>query len=143
MKRPGPPPRRAWIRRRTQPIAKSSPGGTPRTRKPIKTVKKAKSSAKQTANWRRAFGSVERVEFVKALPSVASGKGPCVNAHVRTGGTSRKADACWIVPLTDYEHRHELHQHGARWFEAKYSVDLEACAVATEAAWLTHLEEAA
>jgi 5-methylcytosine-specific restriction endonuclease McrA len=48
MKRPGLPPRHAWIRRRTTP----SSGGTPRTRRPIKKVnatRKAKKAAKYKA----------------------------------------------------------------------------------------------
>ena len=75
--------------------------------------------------WARAYGSVERVEEVRAMRSVVSGKTPCVNAHVTTGGTGRKADARWVVPLTHEEHM-ELHAIGLRSFEAKYGVDLKA-----------------
>ena len=75
----------------------------------------------------RVYGSVDRTEWIARHPSVVSRGGPCVNAHVRTGGVGRKADACWIVPLTWDEHN-ELHQHGVKTFEAKYSVNLAALA---------------
>ena len=75
----------------------------------------------------RVYGSVDRAEWIARHRSVVSGGGPCVNAHVRTGGVGRKADACWIVPLTWDEHN-ELHQHGVKTFEAKYSVNLAALA---------------
>lgn len=91
--------------------------------------------------WLRVFGSYDRVEWVTAQPSVASGRGPCVNAHTKNGGAGRKADYIWIVPLTNFEHTAELHQHGQRTFERKYSIDLIQCAVDTEARWQTHLRE--
>ena len=89
--------------------------------------------AKQKADWLRVYGSQQRVEFIQRLPSVVSGKSPCVNAHVRTGGTGRKADAHWIVPLTKAEHD-ELHR-GQLTFERKYKVNLLDLAVATEQRW--------
>lgn len=82
----------------------------------------------------RAYGSLDRVEWVRSLPSVASGKRPCVNAHVRTGGMGRKADARWIVPLTWEEHE-RLHRRGPAWFETTYGIDLDAKAAETEVAW--------
>ena len=82
----------------------------------------------------RAFGSVERTEWIARHGSIISGGGPCVNAHVRTGGMGRKADACWIVPLTWEEHN-ELHQHGAATFEAKYRVNLADEAARIESEW--------
>lgn len=99
--------------------------------------------AEQLAAWKaekfaREYGTEERVEWVRWLPSVVSGKKPCVNAHVRTGGTSYKADACWIVPLTNDEH-HELHQHGIKTFSAKYNIDLDAAARMVELQWQSHL----
>jgi hypothetical protein len=51
--RPG-PPRRAWIRRRTKP--KPSPGGTPRTRTPIKKVNRERQ-AKRRAAYQKALRS--------------------------------------------------------------------------------------
>lgn len=92
-----------------------------------------KRQARETA---RAFGPPERRSWVKSLPSVASGNGPCENAHTQGGGASRRADACWIVPLTRHEHRVELHQWGKLTFEQHYGVDLDAEAVKVEAEWL-------
>lgn len=99
--------------------------------------------AARLAEWKaekfaREYGSQERVEWVRDLASVVSGKRPCVNAHVRTGGTSYKADYIWIVPLTNEEH-HELHQHGIKTFIAKYAIDLDAAARMVELQWQSYL----
>ncbi len=93
-----------------------------------------RTRAKQKADWQRAYHSQERVEFIQRLPSVVSGKSPCVNAHVRTGGMGRKAGSEWIVPLTGAEHI-ELHQRGMASFEAKYVVNLRTLATQTEERW--------
>ncbi len=85
---------------------------------------KARNAKRRAAEWLRAYGSEERVAWIQSQPSVVSGKGPCVAAHVKTGGMGRKADARWIVPLTDAEHK-ELHQIGTKSFEAKYGASLE------------------
>lgn len=119
--------RRQWnstLSAPTAPIPRSAPlprGGIRRS-----------NPARKARGWARAYGSVARVEWVCSLPSVASGKGPCENVHVRGGGASRKADACWIVPLTRREHRVELHQWGKQTFERHYGVDLDACAAAID-----------
>lgn len=82
----------------------------------------------------RAYGGAERVAWITRQPSVVSGEGPCVNAHVKTGGAGRKADARWVVPLTDAEHR-ELHQIGQKSFEAKHAIDLAFQAAIIDARW--------
>jgi len=92
-----------------------------------------------TREWERVYGSKARVEWIQSLPSVASGKGPCVNAHVTPdnglpSGTGRKADARWIVPLTAVEH-HELHQRGELTFQALYGVNLAGKAREIDAEW--------
>lgn len=89
--------------------------------------------------WERSYGSVERVEWMRSRPSIVSGKKPCVNAHVRTGGMGRKADACWIVPLT-YEEHEELHRIGRWAFQAKYTIDLDVAARMVELHWQGHLQ---
>jgi len=78
--------------------------------------------------WLRAYDSLEFVAYTHQSPSVASGRGPCVCAHVKpdTGlpvGMGRKADACWVVPLTLDEER-EKHQHGEESFEKKHRISL-------------------
>lgn len=114
---------------------------TPLSRKaPIKrgTVPLAKVNAKRRARlFADGFHSKRRVEWVRSLPSVVSGRGPCVNAHVVSrgaGGTYRD-----IVPLTNAEHI-ELHAIGTASFEAKHNnVSLTEAARRTEAAWREHL----
>ncbi len=88
----------------------------------------------------RVYGSVDRVHWIKRLPSIVSGRAPCENVHVKSGGMGRKADACWIIPLTSWEHR-DLHQHGPTKFFEIYGrvIDLEAAAVETERRWQEHL----
>jgi hypothetical protein len=116
VKHPGVPRRASWLPRGTTPVTR-------------------RNATRHMREWLRAFGSPERCEWIKGLPSVASGETPCENAHVRTGGTSRKADACWIVPLTDYEHRVELHHLGKPAFNAKYGIDLDTEAARIDAMW--------
>ena len=89
---------------------------------------------RSAADKQRVYGTPERIEWLKAQPSVASGRGPCENVHVRTDGMSRKADARFIVPLTHEEHR-ELHQIGTAAFEAKYNISLALEAERTEMRW--------
>lgn len=89
--------------------------------------------------WRRIYGSPERAEWIEWQSSVASGQTPCENAHIKTGGTGRKADYIWIVPLTWEEHRIELHTLGRETFEAKYKIDLDAKAIETERRWQDYL----
>ncbi len=99
-----------------------------------------KSIAKRNAEWTRSYGSQERVLWISQQRSVVSGKTPCVNAHVRTGGIARKADCRWIVPLTFVEHN-ELHSIGQKSFEKKYRIDLKEKAEETEKAWQNRLDD--
>lgn len=87
----------------------------------------------------RAYGGADRKEWVNGLPSVATGHYGCINAHVASGGTSRKADARFIVPLTWAEHQ-DLHQHGQRTFEAKHGIVLLDEAAKVEAAWQAYCQ---
>ncbi len=89
--------------------------------------------------WSRVYGSQIRVRWISDQPSIVSGRGPCENVHVRNGGKGRKADACWIVPLTFEEHW-ELHQHGQKTFEKKYGIDLMEEAEKTERKWQEEIE---
>lgn len=106
---------------------------------PIRRKRKVKkvNKKRRVSEWARAYGSKARVEWIKAQPSVASGLGPCVNAHVKNGGAGRKADAKWIVPLTDQEHK-ELHRVGIDTFEKEHWLELEYFAQKTEADWQAH-----
>lgn len=111
----------------------------PRRQKPMR----ARNAKRRTSEFARCYGSRARVAWIKHLPSVVSLGRPCVNAHVRNGGAGRKADARYIVPLTDAEHR-ELHAIGRASFERKYGVELDRWACLIDARWQRHqLEEAA
>lgn len=72
---------------------------------------KRKNVKRSKREWERAYGSKQRVEWVKSQPCVACWKTPCENAHIVTGGMGRKADYDQIVPLCRYHHR-VLHNEG-------------------------------
>lgn len=95
---------------------------------------------RHTREWIRAYGSEERVRWVKSFPCTVSDcpVGRIENAHIFGAGLSRKADASEIVPLCWYHHA-RLHQMGRRAFELNYSVDLKQAAVETEARWLSYI----
>lgn len=109
-----------------------------------KVTHRSNHSAKEREEFARTYGSKERVEWTRRQPSVASGKGPCVNSHVSPGeglphGTGRKHDYKWIVPLTRDEER-ELHQIGQASFQAKYGIYLPGKAEEHHAAWGRYLK---
>lgn len=95
------------------------------------------SAAAKRAKFLKAYGSEERTAWVQAQPSIVSGKGPCVNAHTRVGGTALKGPPESIVPLTWDEHQ-ELGQRGRRTFELKYGINLDEAAKQVEARWQAH-----
>ena len=97
-------------------------------------TRKKKSDAKRALEFLRCFGGDRRVSWVRSLRCSVCDKTPCENAHVRGGGTSRRAGACWIVPLCKTHHT-EIHQHGANTFEIKYRVSLDVRAALTETLW--------
>jgi len=99
---------------------------------------KRRNAKRRISEFVRCYGSKERVAWVKSQRSVASGKGPCVNAHTRGDGAGRKAGARWIVPLTDAEHR-ELHRIGVASFEKKYGLNLDFMAAQTAMAYDAHI----
>jgi len=91
--------------------------------------------------WRRKYGSLERVRWVQNQRSVVGGGWPCVNAHVTPDeglpvGTGRKAGYQWIVPMTDAEHRE--HHEGDVTFQRRHNVCLADLARATQARWLRY-----
>ena len=86
-----------------------------------------RTRAQVKAEWKRAHDSEEFLSWTRERVSVASGLRGCICHHVRNvggpTGAGRKPDACWIVPLTDEEHR-ELHYHGERTFERNWEINL-------------------
>lgn len=108
-----------------------------------KTRLKPINRERRTKEWARAYGSEERVFFVAtclacAVP-ICPDFGQNENAHIETGGTSRKADADKVIPLC--ERHHKAHHAGAETFVARYSIDLELSARETERAWQLYGEE--
>lgn len=97
-----------------------------------------RTRAAKRAEWERAYDSVEFVLWTQSRVSVASGLRDCVCSHVTPdeglpSGTGRKADACWVVPLTLEEER-DLHQ-GEQTFERKWGINLADEAREHWAAW--------
>lgn len=97
--------------KRAKPMAKAS--------RPIarKAKVKARNRKRHSREWVRAYGSQDRVKFVKSLPCVVTGCGnaPSENMHTGTGGAGRKGDADTIVPACAEHHRF-AHQHGIQTF---------------------------
>lgn len=91
--RPGQPPRRSRA------IARGSAS-------PSRSAIPRVNPKRKAREFRRTYGSAERAAWIRALPSVWDGAGPCVNAHVgKIGkGASRKANADQIVSLTPAQH---------------------------------------
>ena len=86
----------------------------------------------------RIYGPKAFRDWLHQQPCVVTGRYGVVQAHVKNGGMARKADYEWSVPMLDALHR-ELHQHGIDTFQAKYDIDLELAAIATQQQWLAHL----
>mgnify|MGYP003672380500 FL=1 len=91
----------------------------------------------------RAYGGTERIKFVRSMGCSICGwvttqprpglEHPIENAHTRSGGTGRKADADTIIPLC-WTH-HDEYDGGKKTFAAKYSFDPIARAAEVESAW--------
>ncbi len=113
---------------------------TKRSTKPVarKTPVKKRNPERRSADFIRTYGSELRCRWMQAQPSIVSGRGPCVNAHIRGDGAGRKADAEWIVPITADEHD-ELHHIGAAAFEKQYGISLYLAAKHTERQWRLYL----
>lgn len=102
-----------------------------------KTAVKPVNPKRRGEAFLRAYGSEHRVAWIQAHPCIACGEIPSQNAHVRTGGTGRKADACWIVPLCDKHHK-ELHRKGVNTFEMTYHFALDIYAQIIDEHWQAH-----
>lgn len=101
----------------SKPIARSGPP-------------KKRNAKRRVTEFARCYHSRKRVLFVKGLPCIICGHGPCDNAHIENGGAGRKADYAKIVPLCcmpmDHPyspgyprgHHGELHRIGVKSFLA-------------------------
>lgn len=120
--------------------------------------KAIKKKSRKPSEFRRIYGSKERVEFVKSLPCAACGVvGYSENAHVappREKGTGYKAGYEWIAPLCGNRSRITpgaltitFGCHGTydkeRWrFDAAFpDFNAETAAASTQKLWLEHSGE--
>ncbi len=103
-----------------------------------RTRVKRENRKRRSANWLRAYGSEERVAWIRQRYCVTCGFSGCENAHVLNGGRGRKADACWIVPLCRDCHG-MLHRVGRDSFERAMNINLEATACVIQVRWLAHI----
>lgn len=113
---------------------------TPLKRKSKLTARKRiKAKPRTNVEFQRVYGSKRRVAYIKELPCVACGGGPCENAHIKSGGMGRKADYREIIPLCQSCHRLQ-HQHGwkALGFDAP---TLDHLAYLTQWRWATRPED--
>lgn len=90
----------------------------------------------------RAYGSLERVLYVKGLICAVPGcREFSENAHTDNGGTGRKADADRVANLCRGHHRtrdDSLHNLGSKEaFARVHGVDLDEVAAKIEQAWPT------
>ena len=112
-----------------------------KTPKPRKSVRRS-NAKRRSREFVRAFGSDERVAWVRALDCFVSYSvacdGPIENAHTESGGAGRRADARFIVPLCRKHHR-QLHELGVDTFGRAYKVDLRFAASRVEENWQRHL----
>ena len=116
---------------RKSPIRRSAAPKPPRA--PKAPIPK-KNPARAKLALARAFGGPERIAWIQAQLCVACGREGCQNAHVRSGGAGRRADARWVVPLCPTCHA-LVHSGGQASFERAHQIDLFDLAVLTEARW--------
>ena len=85
--------------------------------------------------WKRVYGSKERVQWIARQRCVFCGDGPCENAHVTNGGMGRKAGYAWIIPACHRCHTELDHGIGKRAMERKYDCNLRELAGRTDERW--------
>ena len=95
---------------------------------------------RQADDFTRIYGSKERAAWVRAQNCIVPYCfQPPENAHIRTDGVGRKADARYIVPLCAGHHwlrKDSLHALNRRLFEEHHRIDLDHCAAETEGHWI-------
>ena len=99
---------------------------------------KRRNVKRHAAAMLRAFGPIERREWMRAQPSVVDGATPCVSVHVKSGGKSRRADARYTVPMTWAQHQ-EMHNVGQATYARKHGLDLLDLAAETELKYRSYL----
>lgn len=120
-----------------RPLARKRPLQAKTPMKRAKTPLKPRNPARRAHNHARAYGPEDRIQWVKAQPCLVCGTVPSENAHVRSGGMGRKADAKHIVPLC-HTHHAALHQVGQKSFEATHRLLLDVWAAIVQDRWDRH-----
>ena len=115
-------------------------------RRVFSTVRKKPRSKSERE---RIYGPPGYVEWVHKQPCIAcDAEGHSEVAHIRTGGMGRKDNWVRTVPLCGphvsgpmffhYSGCHRvLHQLGRAHIEKEMGIDLDACAAATQKAWIS------
>lgn len=98
-------------------------------------------STKEQIEFRRCFGSAERMAFVERQPCVTPGceHHPCENAHLGMGPHGTLGDATFIVAACPAHRKLLQGELGTEKFAALYQVDLAAEAIDLELRWQQHL----
>lgn len=91
---------------------------------------------RSAAETQRIYGGEDRRAWIASLPcSVpACPRTPSENAHTRTGGVGRKADADTVIPLCAVHHR-QMHAVGQHTFARLHGLDLTRAAERIANAW--------
>ena len=93
---------------------------------------KRKNARRSAKEFRRAYGSQERVQAVQAMSCVVCKRLPSENAHLENGGMGRKADKELVVNLCSGCHTDDdlsLHRLGSvALFDRTHGTDLYAAA---------------
>ena len=120
--------------KRQKPLKRRT-GLTSRKKLNRKTAVKRKNARRSAKEFRRAYGSKERVQAVQAMPCVVCGALPSQNAHVRSRGAGGGAED--IVPLCGGPGGCHTEQHtiGVQSFERKHGICLKDAARKTQEAW--------
>lgn len=117
-----------------------------RSQRPIRKKPRTKSEKL------RIYGPPGFVEWCKSQPCIACGVvGYSEVAHIKTGGTGRKADWTDTIPLCSARSfvtpssrgwlmgcHMVLHQTGRESFELRWDIDLEVAAIAIQEQWASH-----
>lgn len=114
---------------------------SPARRQPLKRSR-IKKRPRSRSERERIYGPKGYVEWIHEQPCVGCGFVPSSCAHIKTGGTGRKADWTQTVPLCETHYGEvgchpQFHLWGRDRFEGVMLLDLNVAAKATQAAWLS------
>lgn len=102
--------------------------------RPMKRGGRIKPKKRSADEFKRVYGSAERVAWIKTLPCVGCRNTSHDGHHIAGDGIGRKEHHSLIVPVCRTCHQY-IHNHGARAFESMYRVSLATAAEQTAKAW--------